>query len=69
MSLPPEELAYQEAHIHEDRSTGLTVAYVIALVVSTITVALRIVARRISKTPLKADDFTIILALVCSFYL
>ena len=67
MSLPPEELAYQEAHIHEDRSTGLTVAYVVALVVATITVALRLVARRISSTALKADDFTIILALVCSF--
>ena len=68
MSLPPAELAYQEAHIHDDRSAGLTVAYVIAFTVSTITVALRIVARRISKTALKADDFTIILALVRSFF-
>ena len=65
MSLPPAELAYQEAHIHEDRSLGLTIAYVIAIVIATVAVALRVVARRISNAALKADDITIVLALVC----
>ena len=65
MSIAPSSLAFQEAHLHDDRSLGLKVTFVIALVVANIAVALRIVSRRVSKSPLKADDFTIMIALVC----
>ena len=64
MSLPPSELAYQEAHIQDDRSLGLKVTFVIGLVISTVVVALRILSRRVLKAPLKADDWTVIAALV-----
>lgn len=64
MSIAPSSLAFQEAHLHDDRSLGLKVTFVIALVISTVAVALRILSRRISNAPLKADDYTIIIALV-----
>ena len=69
MSLPPAEIAKQEATLHANRQTGLTVVYVVGLVVSTIAVALRFFARRISNTALKADDWTVVLALVLQLLL
>lgn len=64
MSIDPASLAFQEAHLHDDRSLGLKVTFTLALIVATVAVALRIVSRRISNAPLKADDYTIMIALV-----
>ena len=66
MSIAPASLAFQEAHLHDDRSLGLKVTFVIALIVANVAVALRIVSRRIANAPLRADDYTIIVALVSS---
>ncbi|KAI9682332.1 MAG: hypothetical protein M1817_000386 [Caeruleum heppii] len=63
MSITPESLQYQLAHITEDRSLGLKVVYIIALVLAVFSVALRITSRRILRAPLKADDWTIMAAL------
>ena len=64
MSIAPSSLAFQETHLHDDRSLGLKITFVFALVIATVAVALRVASRRISNAPLKADDFTIIVALV-----
>ena len=68
MSIAPASLAFQEAHLHDDRSLGLKVTFVISLLISTLAVVLRIVSRRVSNAPLKADDYTIVVALVCRPY-
>jgi hypothetical protein len=43
------------------------IAVAVLLVLATIAVILRFTARIIQRNPLKADDWTIILALVCSY--
>ena len=62
--IAPSSLQFQLAHIHDDRSLGLKVVEILGLILATAAVALRIASRRVSKVPLKADDITIIIALV-----
>ncbi|KAF2268077.1 hypothetical protein CC78DRAFT_36125 [Lojkania enalia] len=63
----PEQAAFladQLARQHEDRRPGLIVAISICIFLAYLAVALRIIARRKVKQPLKADDWWIIGALI-----
>ena len=62
--IPPEDLAYQRAHIHEERKPVIIAVCVALLVLGMLTVILRIVARGIRKVEFAADDYLIFLAQV-----
>lgn len=57
-----EEINYQLAHIDEDRSEALIVSHTICLVLAGFAIVLRLIARRMSKAAIKADDYMIIVA-------
>ncbi len=63
-SLTPSELQYQLSHASEDRSANVVAAVTTCLCLAFIAVGLRILARRMTKTPLGADDWMILIALV-----
>lgn len=63
-SLSPSDVLYQQAHINENKSAEIITACAICLTAAYLAVVLRFVSRRISKTSLEADDYTIIAALV-----
>lgn len=58
-------VAYQLSHQSEDRSIGLKIVSIISLVLAVVFVALRLASRRLLRAPFKADDYVIIVALVC----
>ena len=58
------EIAYQVAHINDDRSGTLIASHTICLVLAGIAVGLRLICRRMSKADIKADDYMIIVAFV-----
>ena len=58
------EIDYQLAHIDEDRSVALIVSHTICLVLAGFAIVLRLIARRMSKAAIKADDYMIIVAFV-----
>lgn len=63
-----EEINYQLAHIDDDRSKSLIVSHTLCLVLAGIAIVLRLIARRMSKAAIKADDYMIIVAFVsCPF--
>ncbi|KAI9673626.1 MAG: hypothetical protein M1817_002263 [Caeruleum heppii] len=62
-TIPPEELQYQLANIDDDQSQGLAAVNIIGVMLAIISVVLRLLSRKISGLPLKADDYTIIAAL------
>lgn len=64
--IPPAELAYQTAHIDEDRGPGLLAFLIVALVISAVSVALRFWSRFIAHARWRADDYTLLAALVYS---
>ena len=63
-SLTPSEIQYQLSHASDDRSANVIAAITTCLCLATIAVALRVLARRMMKTPLGADDWMIFTALV-----
>ncbi|MCJ1426353.1 hypothetical protein MMC29_004256 [Sticta canariensis] len=65
MAIPtPEEIQYQEEHIHDDRSGDLVTSYAICIAIATTAVLLRLIARRMCKASIQADDWMIIFALL-----
>lgn len=62
--MPPEELAYQKAHIADDRRADIIIAIAVCLPVAYVAVILRIMSRRVAAVPLLADDWTMMIALV-----
>jgi hypothetical protein len=64
MSLPADELAYQEAHIHDNKQSQLIVSSAICMSLALIAVPLRFWSRRIGGSKLGADDWMIIVGLV-----
>lgn len=64
MAISPEQVAYQRAHIHESKTSGLIGSTAALTAVATVLVFARFVARRHAKLGLKADDYLILLALV-----
>lgn len=65
-SLSPSDILYQQSHINENKSAEIITACAICLTAAYLAVILRFVSRRLSKTSLEADDYTIIAALVGS---
>ena len=62
--LPPAEIKYELAHIRDDRASNIVVSSVICISLATIAVMLRLLARRLSKAKILADDYMMIFALV-----
>ena len=65
MPLPDSDVAYQEAHAGDDRTLYIIIATVIPLAIAYIAVALRLIARRIVVAKLQADDYLVVVGLVC----
>jgi hypothetical protein len=64
MSLPPEEIHYQEQHASDNRQPDIIAAVAVCLSAAVISVILRLVARRLLKIRLQLDDWLILIALV-----
>ena len=62
--LPPADVQYQLAHVHESRAKEVVVSQLVCLAIAVVAVALRFLSRCISKTPLKSDDWMIVAAMV-----
>ena len=60
----PAEIQYEIEHIHDDRSTEMIAAFSVMMILACSAVVLRILARWAIHLPLKADDYSIIAALV-----
>ena len=58
------ELLYEQAHVDETHVPQLIAAFTVSLVIAYGAVALRLISRRLSRTQLKWDDWTILLSLV-----
>lgn len=64
MSLPPSEVQYQLAHIHEDRASAIIISHAVLLPLAVIAVVARFIARRLCKAHIGLDDYMIVVALV-----
>ena len=64
MSFSPAEVEYQLAHSHDSKERQLTGASSALAAVATVFVLARVIARLHAKVALKADDYTIVVALV-----
>lgn len=62
--LSPDEVHYQLAHVHDDRSPELYASQIICYVLACIAVALRLISRRLVRAKLQHDDYMIFVALV-----
>ena len=62
--IPPEEIQYELRNIHEDRASDLITTFATCTALAYIAVILRLIARRVNKAPLQADDFWVLIALV-----
>ena len=62
--LSPAEIKYELAYIRDDRASNIVVSCVICISLATIAVTLRLLARRLSKAKILADDYMMIFALV-----
>lgn len=61
----PEELAYLEAHKHENRFDEIHWVYSVPIVASTISTALRFWAKRLGRNGVTLDDYLILFATLC----
>ena len=64
LQFSPADLAYQSAHIHEDKRPSTVAAVAVLSVLSTMAVTLKLGIRWRMRAGFKEDDYTIILALV-----
>ena len=62
MSLTPDQLAYQMAHIHQDRGPYLIATTAVLSVLSTAAIYLRFLVRWRTKVGFKTDDYAILMA-------
>lgn len=63
--LTPEQLAYLEAHLGDNRGPRILAVSYFLIAITVITVILRFVARAVRKLPWQIDDYSMIPALVC----
>lgn len=64
--ITPEEIEYETAHFGDDKGPAIVGGGIALIVLATIAVVLRLVARKIKRTPWGPDDYTIVLSLVRS---
>lgn len=62
--LSPEEIQYQLQHIHEDRSSDLITTFASCTALAYVAVILRLIARRVNRARIQADDCWVLIALV-----
>ncbi|KAL9609838.1 MAG: hypothetical protein Q9167_005426 [Letrouitia subvulpina] len=60
----PSSLAFQRAHVHEDRRGGIVAVNVVTIIIAYTAVSLRWISRRLAGTKFGADDGWICVALV-----
>ncbi|KAL8706261.1 MAG: hypothetical protein Q9201_000698, partial [Fulgogasparrea decipioides] len=66
MSATPEQIAYQQAHASEFNAGGLGEFSIVGVILVGLATILRIYSRKISRIPLQADDYTLIIASILS---
>ena len=64
MATAADDFAYQLAHINESRKGHVIAVNAAMITVSTVSVTLRFVSRRLVNAPIKYDDYAILVALV-----
>ena len=64
MSLTPEQIEYQESHAAETAVPRLIAVFIICYVISYISVVLRFISRRLSRTELGTDDWLMLASAV-----
>lgn len=64
MSLTPEQLAYMEKHINDNKAVDIIVANIICAIAAYIAVGLRFWARHLARVHYGGDDWWIVGALV-----
>lgn len=64
MSLSPQSIVYQQAHISDNRQGDVILAATICLFAAYSATLLRFIARRLAKAPLMTDDWMLVLGLV-----
>ena len=67
MSLSPEEIAYEKAHISDDKTGQIVAANVVCGIVAVLSVALRFLSRRYANAHLGLDDWLLVVSLVFTF--
>lgn len=60
----PEEIAYMQAHVHEDRRGWFTAINVVCMVLVYVAVGLRVISRRKIGIKIGLDDYLIMAAMV-----
>ena len=58
------DIAYQKAHVRDDRSQDIVVSHAICIALAAIAILLRFVSRRLGKVAVGADDWMIVAAFV-----
>ena len=66
--LAPTEILHEEKYIRQNRGPEIIVSSTICIALATTAVALRLLARRITKLQIKADDYMMVLALVRDYH-
>ena len=62
--LPPQDIAYQQAHIHDDRSSDIVISHIVCLSLAFTAILLRFLSRHIGKVRLEPDDWMIVAAFI-----
>lgn len=62
--MDPASLNYQLAHAGDNKTPSFIASVSVVVCLATVGVGLRLLARRLTKATLEADDYVIILALV-----
>ncbi|KAK5637328.1 hypothetical protein RRF57_013040 [Xylaria bambusicola] len=65
-SFPQSEIEYQTAHFNEDNGTAIAVVGSVFVALAIVSVALRVVARRVKGVKLASDDYLAIGTVVSS---
>lgn len=60
----PADLAFQQAHIHDDRRAGTLAVNIVSLIIAFASVSLRYLSRRLAGTTFGPDDGWICVAMV-----
>lgn len=66
-SLPPTEILHEEKYIRQNRGPEIIASSTTCIALAIAAVALRLIARRVAKVQIKADDYMMVLALVSTF--
>ena len=62
--LTPSEIKYESVHIHDSRASNIVISSAICIGLAITAVLLRLLARRLSKAKILADDYMMVFALV-----